>query len=277
MLQAPLFGIVALFGLVIGSFLNVVAYRVPRGLSVVNPPSACPSCGTRILARDNVPVLGWLALRGRCRTCRTGIPARYPLVEAGTAVLFAVVALALLPGLVRATTAAELAAAALVLVAFLVLTGGSVALALIDLDVQRLPNAITLPLFVSGAVLLTAAGALAGDGAAVLRAGAGALILGGAYLAMALAVRGGMGMGDVKLAAVLGLHLGFLGWAELAVGGIGAFLLGGLYGVVLLLTGRARRGTGVPFGPWMLLGALVAVLAGGAIASAYLNLIGLEA
>lgn len=274
-MTAMLAAFVGIFGSLIGSFLNVVVYRVPRGLSVVNPPSACPTCDTRIQSRDNVPVLGWLLLGGRCRTCRTSISARYPLVEAGTALFFAAVALSFLPGLVGTASTQALAAGVVALIAFLALAGSSVALALIDLDVHRLPNVIVLPLFVTGAVLLTASGVMTGDGGALLRAGSGALILGGVYLALALAIPGGMGMGDVKLAAVLGLFLGYLGWAQLAVGSISAFILGGLFGVVLLLTRRAGRRSSVPFGPWMLLGAWIGIFAGGPIAAAYLSLIGL--
>jgi len=266
---------IGVFGGLIGSFLNVVIYRVPRGLSVVHPPSACPGCGTRIAARDNVPVLSWLLLRGRCRTCKNEISARYPLVELGTTAFFAFVALRFLPELVAGDGANDLVAGLIALLAFLYLAGSSVALALIDIDVHRLPNAIVFPAFVVGAVLLTAASVVAGDGEALLRAGVGVAVLGGAYLALALAVPGGMGMGDVKLAAVLGLYLGWLGWAELAVGSISAFLLGGAFGVVLLLARRARRGTSVPFGPWMLIGGWIGIFAGAPLASLYLSLLGL--
>ncbi|BDI23913.1 A24 family peptidase [Herbiconiux sp. L3-i23] len=269
--------IIGLFGGLIGSFLNVVIYRVPRGMSVVNPPSACPGCGTPIAKRDNVPVLSWLLLGGRCRTCRTAISARYPLVELGTGLFFAAVALRFLPELLTTDGAAELVAGLLSLVAFLALAGSSVALALIDIDVKRLPNAIVLPLLLVGAVLLSASSIVVGDGAALLRAGIGLLALGGVYFALAVAVPGGMGMGDVKLAAVLGLFLAWLGWAPFAVGAIAAFLLGGLFGVVLLLTRRAKRGTNVPFGPWMLLGAWIGVFAGAPVAAAYLSLLGLGA
>ncbi|MFD1714761.1 prepilin peptidase [Amnibacterium flavum] len=267
--------VIGIFGGLIGSFLNVVIYRVPRGLSVVNPPSACPGCGEFIHKRDNIPVVSWLLLRGRCRNCRTAISARYPLVELGTALFFALVALRFVPALIASDGLAGIVAGLLALVALLYLAGSSVALALIDLDVRRLPNAIVLPLFIVGAVLLTTSSVITGDGEALLRAGIGTLVLGGVYLALALAVPGGMGMGDVKLAAVLGLYLAWLGWPQLAVGAIAAFLLGGLFGVVLLLTRRARRGSSVPFGPWMLLGAWIGIFAGEPLASSYLSLLGL--
>lgn len=272
----PVVFTMGLLGAAIGSFLNVVVYRVPRGLSVVAPRSACPGCGTEIAARDNVPVLSWVLLRGRCRTCAAPISSRYPLVEAGTAVFFGVVALVLFP---RFATAAEgvggIAAATLALAAFLWLAAATVSLALIDLDVHRLPNAIVFPLYVAGAVLLTASGIASGDGAALARAGVGAVALGGVYLLLAVAVPGGMGGGDVKLAGALGLYLGWLGWPELAVGSLAAFIGGGMFSIVLLLTRRAGRRTGVPFGPWMLAGAWLGIFAGAPIATAYLHVMGL--
>ncbi|WP_307859067.1 prepilin peptidase [Herbiconiux sp. SYSU D00978] len=266
----------ALFGSLIGSFLNVVVYRVPAGLSVVNPPSACPNCGNHIRRRDNVPVFGWLLLRGKCRDCAAPISVRYPLVELGTALAFAVVAVRFVPDIAAATDASGAAASVLQLVAFLYLAAVSIALALIDLDTMRLPNAIVLPSYAVGVVLLGAAAALSGEWGSLLTALAGAVILGGVYLAIVLVAPRGMGMGDVKLAGVLGLFLGWLGWDVLAVGALAAFLLGGLFGVVLLAISRAGRGTAIPFGPWMLLGAWIGILAGPPLASAYLSLFGLE-
>jgi leader peptidase (prepilin peptidase) / N-methyltransferase len=263
--------LLGVFGSLLGSFLNVVVYRVPRGLSVVSPPSACPGCGMQIRPYDNIPVLSWLLLRGRCRSCRMAIPVRYPLVELGTAVAFAGVAVRFVPTLDVADPVPGL----LTLVAFLYLSGVTVALALIDLDVRRLPNAIVLPAYPVGAALFATAALAGGDLAALARAGAGLLILGGVYLALALAVPGGMGGGDVKLAGALGLYLGWLGWSELAVGGIGGFLLGGVFGAALLALGRAGRRTAVPFGPWMLVGAWLGILAGAPLAEAYLSLFGL--
>lgn len=271
----PVVFTMGLLGAAIGSFLNVVVYRVPRGLSVVAPRSACPGCGTEIAARDNVPVLSWVLLRGRCRTCAAPISARYPLVEAGTAIFFGVTALVLFPRFTTAVGVAGIAAATLALAAFLWLAAATVSLALIDLDVHRLPNAIVLPLYVAGAALLTASAIVSGDGAPLVRAGVGAIALGGVYLLLAVAVPGGMGGGDVKLAGALGLYLGWLGWPELAVGSLAAFIGGGLFSIVLLLTRRAGRRTGVPFGPWMLAGAWLGIFAGAPIAAAYLHVMGL--
>lgn len=265
------------FGALIGSFLNVVVYRVPAGRSIVSPPSACGSCGTEIKGYDNIPVVSWLVLRGRCRTCRSAISVRYPLVEAATAAAFALVAWWFWAGpqAPEHSSAPALAAGVLTVVAFLYLTAISIALALIDLDTHRLPNAIVLPSYLVGAVLLGTAAIVGGDPTALLRAAIGAAALFLFYLVLALVRPDGMGFGDVKLAGVLGLFLGYLGWAPLAVGAFAAFLLGGLYGTILLVTHRARRGTGIPFGPWMLAGAWVGILAGPAIGSAYLALLGI--
>jgi leader peptidase (prepilin peptidase)/N-methyltransferase len=244
-------------GLVIGSFLNVVIWRVPRGESVVSPPSHCPGCGHEVRPRDNVPVLSWLLLRGRCRDCGTHISARYPLVEAGTAVVFGVLTLAI--GLEPE------------LPAFLYLGAIGVALAMIDIDVKRLPNAIVLPSYVVAAALLTVAAAVDGRWEDLLRAGLGMVALYAFYFLLALVYPAGMGFGDVKLAGVLGLYLGWLGWAEVVAGGFLGFLFGGVVGGGLVLVRRAGRKSMLPFGPFMLAGALVAILWGGALADLYLD------
>jgi leader peptidase (prepilin peptidase)/N-methyltransferase len=249
------------FGALIGSFLNVVVYRVPAGLSVVRPGSACPGCGAPIRPWDNVPVVSWLALRGRCRDCAQPISARYPLVEAATAVLFVLVAWRFAPSILDTQEKAAAIAGVIQLVAFLYLTGVSVALALIDLDTHTLPNAIVYPSYVVGTVLLVASGLIAGDTAALLTAGVGMGGLFLLYLLIALVSPGGMGFGDVKLAGVLGLYLGFLGVGPLVIGAFAAFVLGGLYGVVLIVVKRGAR-SGIAFGPWMLAGAWVGVFFG---------------
>lgn len=269
------------FGVLIGSFLNVVAYRVPLNRSIVFPSSACPACGTAIQARDNVPVISWLLLHGKCRACRSSISVRYPIVELGTGVFFAAVAVWLGFstggfGISDASSALVIVSSVLALVAFLYLAAVSVALALIDLDTHKLPNRIVLPSYVVGVVVLGTASALVGDYPALLRAGAGMLILGLAYLAMALAYPGGMGFGDVKLAGVLGLYLAWLGWGQLAVGAFAAFFLGGLFSVGLILARKAGRKSGIPFGPWMLAGAWLGIFFGGPIAMGYLTLVGLR-
>jgi leader peptidase (prepilin peptidase)/N-methyltransferase len=246
-----------LFGLLIGSFLNVVMWRVPRGESLIRPPSHCPACGNPVRPKDNVPVLSWLLLRGRCRDCDAAISPRYPLVEATTAVVFAVMA-------ARIGLEPELPA-------FLYLGAIGVALAGIDLDVKRLPNVIVLPSYVVAAVLLGGAALFDGDFDALLRAGLGMAALFGFYFLLALVYPAGMGFGDVKLAGVLGLYLGWLGWAEVVTGAFLGFLFGGVVGAALMAVKRAGRKSQIPFGPFMLLGAFTAILWGGALADLYLD------
>jgi leader peptidase (prepilin peptidase)/N-methyltransferase len=259
-------------GLLIGSFLNVVVHRVPAGMSVVAPPSACPGCGSRIGARDNVPVLSWIALRGRCRSCREPISARYPLVEMATGLFFVFVVVRFWPLDPAAAGIGELIARLPVLLAFLWLAAVSVALALIDLDVH---DVIVLPSYGVGIVMLGLGAWASGDWASLGRAAAGAGVLYALYLVMALVMPGGMGFGDVKLAGVLGLYLGWLGWGSLAVGAFSGFLLGGLFAVALVALRRASRGGGIPFGPWMLAGAWTGIFFGSAVFDAYLSAIGL--
>lgn len=266
----------AVLGLLIGSFLNVVAYRVPRGLSVVHPPSGCPGCATAIRARDNIPVLSWLLLRGRCRTCSMRISPRYPLVEAGTGAAFALVGFVFGAPVLAATDTATVVAASLVLAAYLYFAAIAIALSLIDLDVHRLPNVLVLPSYGVALVLFSAASIATGSATPLVVALIGGALLALAYLAMAVVYPGGMGFGDVKLAGVVGLYLGWLGWDALAVGSLAAFVLGGLFGVGLLLARRARRSTGIPFGPWMLTGAWVGIIFGRRLATLYLGLFGLS-
>lgn len=268
--------LVAVLGLAIGSFLNVVAYRVPLGLSVVNPPSACPGCHNEIEARDNIPLVSWLLLRGKCRHCAEPISARYIVVEAITGAAFVVVALFFLPTVLAATSVPAAVSGALTLVAFLYLAAITVALSAIDIDVHKLPNRIVLPSYAVGAVLLGAAAIVGGDLEAAARTAAGAGILVAFYFILAIAKPGGMGLGDVKLAGVLGLYLGYLGWAPLIAGALGAFLLGGLFGIGVLIVRRGRRGAGIPFGPWMFAGAWLGIFAGDQIVGAYLTAVGLS-
>ncbi|TIC88520.1 prepilin peptidase [Nocardioides sp. GY 10113] len=254
---------VGVLGLVVGSFLNVVVHRVPAGLSIVRPGSACPRCGHAVRARDNVPVLSWLLLRGRCRDCAAPIPARYPLVEATTSALFVLVALRL-----AATGELDL------LAAFLVLAGAGVALALIDLEHGRLPFSITGVAAVL-ALLALALGWWGGD-VAPLEALASAALWLGVYGGIRVLTRGrGMGLGDVALAPLLGAVLGALGPGPSLVGLAAGFLLGGVLGMALMATGRAGRGSRIPHGPFMLVGAAIGLFAGEGLAAAYLSLVGL--
>lgn len=255
MVTAALAILCGVLGLLIGSFLNVVIWRVPRGESIVRPPSHCPSCDRPISPRDNVPLLSWLLLRGRCRHCGTRISPRYPLVELATGLLFAGFALKL--GL------------HVELLAYLYLAAVGVALAMIDFDHKRLPDALTLPSYPVAIALFAAAGAVDGHWWPFERALIGMAALFAFYDVVAFIAPRGMGGGDVKLSGVIGLYLGWLGWGELAVGAFAAFVIGGLVGIGLMLFAGAGRKTKVPFGPFMLLGGLVGIYAGHALGHAY--------
>lgn len=274
-LVTVLVGLAGVLGLAVGSFLNVVVHRVPAGVSVVSPPSACPTCQTPIRKRDNVPVISWIALRGRCRDCSAPISPRYPLVELGTAALVVVAALTAAPELVAATSIPETIAAAAWFAALAWFAGASVALAAIDLDTHRLPNAIVYPtILMSLGTGLIAAGVTL-DPALAVRVLGGALALSGGYLLLALAWKGGMGLGDVKLAVAIGALLGWVGWGALAVGAFAAFLVGGLVAIALMAARRVDRRGGIPFGPWMLVGAWIGIIVGPSLFDGYLNLVGL--
>jgi leader peptidase (prepilin peptidase) / N-methyltransferase len=250
--------VAALLGLAVGSFLNVVIYRVPRGESLVRPGSHCPHCGNAVRNRHNVPVLSWLMLRGRCADCTARVSARYPLVEAGTAILFVAVA-------ARFGLSWELPA-------YLYLAAIAVALAAIDLDVMRLPDRIVLPSYVVALVLLAPGVIAEHSWAAATRGLVGAVLLFVFYFMLMILPRG-MGFGDVKLSGLLGLHLGWLGWSSMMVGAFAGFLIGGIVGVLLMLLRRAGRRSRIPFGPAMLAGAFLAVFAGPAIGDWYTSLL----
>lgn len=256
-------------GLVFGSFANVVAYRVPIRLSLVRR-SHCRHCGTQILMRHNIPVLSWLLLRGRCAVCRGPIPVRYPVVEALDGVVFAVLAWFVPAVLGLSGPAAVLAWAAFA--AFAVL---STVLALIDLDTRRLPNVIVLTGYGLALGLLGLASAVSGDTGALVRGLAGMVCLYAGYWLIRFVRPDGMGGGDVKLAGLAGLYLGWLGWGALAVGSLAAFVLGGAFAVALVARGRATRRSAFAFGPWLLAGAWVGIWFGNSIWSAYLALFGL--
>lgn len=247
-----------LLGLAVGSFLNVVAYRVPRGRSVIRPRSACPACGHPIRSRDNIPLLSWVLLRGQCRDCGASVSVRYPLVEAGTAVVFASLAAWLGP--------------VWVLPAYWWFAGVAVALVLTDLESKRLPNRILFPGLAVGAVLLGAGAVVDGDVGSLVRAAAGGAGYFALLLLIALVARGGFGMGDVKLGLLLGIFLGYRSWSAVVVGAFGAFAVGGLVSLVLVLLKRADRKQSIPFGPAMVAGAAIALVWADAIADWYLGL-----
>jgi leader peptidase (prepilin peptidase)/N-methyltransferase len=237
-------------GAVIGSFLNVVAYRLPRRESLIRPASRCPACATHIKPYDNIPILSWLWLRGRCRSCAAPISPRYPLVEALTA--------ALCVGAVLVHHSAAAITLSIVLILLVVPA------ALIDLEHRIIPNRLTG----LGAVLALVIGLALDPGGEPERLIA-AVAAGGFLLIAALAYPGGMGMGDVKLAAVMGLFLGPAVAAAVLVG----LLTGVLVGVVIIARKGARDGrkTAIPFGPFLALGALVGVFAGQPIVDLYVN------
>jgi leader peptidase (prepilin peptidase)/N-methyltransferase len=255
--MAAVVAVVGLLGLAIGSFLNVVIWRVPRDESVVHPASHCPNCDQEIVPRDNIPVVSWLLLRGKCRNCGNAISIRYPLVELGTAGLF--VAFAIHFGIHA------------VLPAYLYLAAVGVALAMIDLDLQRLPDVLTLPSYPIGAGLLAIAAAVDHDWHAYLRALLAMAALWLFYALTSFVYPAGMGWGDVKLSGVLGLYLGWLGWGQLVVGAFGAFAVGAVVGLAFMVFTEAGRKSRVPFGPFMLVGVLIGIYAGHPIAHAYTN------
>jgi leader peptidase (prepilin peptidase) / N-methyltransferase len=236
-------------GAVIGSFLNVVVYRLPIGQSLVKPRSHCPSCQTPVSPRDNVPLLSWLFLKGRCRHCRETISARYPAVELLTALCFVGVVLA--RGFHRE------------LIALIPFTAALIAISFIDIQHKIVPNKVVGPAAAYG--LVTALAFRTHHVPELLIAGAGAFSF---FLVAALIHPKGMGMGDVKLAGVMGLYLGKLVIPALVI----AFLVGSVVGVVLVLRhGSRSRKIGVPFAPFMALGGLVAMLAGQQLIDVYLD------
>ena len=242
----PLFRVIvfAVAGLAFGSFLTVVIHRVPRKESIVLPGSACPNCGTPIKARDNIPVVSYLLLKGRCRTCQIRISPQYPLIEALTGALFVGAAIVFHQLLVAALIAPFL--------------GLMVALAFIDTRHRVIPNRVVYPslvLFGAAVVAVT----LAANGLSLATAGLGLLAYGGTLFAVALLFPSGMGMGDVKLAALIGLVLGALGWRYVGMAAMVGVLAGGAGAVVALARGGSRKDT-MPFGPYMAGAAILAAL-----------------
>jgi len=295
----------ALFGLVIGSFLNVVVYRVPAHISLMRE-SRCPHCDVPIRWYQNIPVFSWLFLRGTCADCHAPISVRYPIVEAITALAFVGVTWwVIATGLTGVASTGSATAAFgwfayqpladqsisfasvagmqtydlvtspvfwVVLVAYLYFASISIALTLIDVDVHRLPNSIVLPSYLVAGILFTLACLFGAPWQSLLRAAIAMAALYAFYFIVRLISPRGMGGGDVKLAGVVGLYLGWAGWAALAVGAFAAFVLGGVFGLILIAARRAGRKTAIPFGPWMILGAWVGLFAGEPIGRWYLGM-----
>ena len=229
MLTAFLLVLLTVFGLAIGSFMTVVAARVPAGESVVRPRSKCPSCGAEIRNRDNVPVLSWLLLRGRCRDCGVRIPVRYPLLEVSTAAV-----------IVGSFLVYDDLWIAFGVAAFLALMP---VISVIDLEHRIIPNKIVYPALIAFPIYFVGA-RLAGAPVDLTRMAIGFLAYGGALFVIALVSRG-MGMGDVKLAALIGIVLGSLDLGQVAVAAGAAIVLGGLGAILALLRGAGRRGDAV--------------------------------
>jgi leader peptidase (prepilin peptidase)/N-methyltransferase len=246
----PIASFAFLGGMITGSFVGVVAHRVPQRRSIIGPRSECPACGNPIAAYDNVPVISWLLLGGRCRSCRAPIPARYPLVELAVGAAFAATAIVLYDDPAELTLG-------LVFVAVLA------AITLTDLERRVIPNAVLLV----GAAICVPLVALTDPSSlgerAIAAAGAG-----GFLLAIALAYPRGMGMGDVKLAALMGLYLGSAVVPAIVIG----TFTGALVGLVLMASrGSGARKLAVPFGPFLAFGGVVALLAGQQIIDWYIG------
>jgi leader peptidase (prepilin peptidase)/N-methyltransferase len=244
----------AAFGAVVGSFLNVIIYRLPLGKSVVWPASACPHCGRELLWYENVPIVSFLALRARCRTCRAPISTRYPLIEALTALMFAAAWWYYGPGVLLASR--------------LVFGSMLIALFAIDLEHHLLPNAITLPGIVAG--LVFSFFAEPGWQASLIGAVAG----GGALFAIAegyyrIRHEEGLGMGDVKMLAMIGA---FLGWKLALVTLMMASLAGSVVGMLLIVSRRGTMKYALPFGTFLALGAAAAATVGPTALRWYLGL-----
>lgn len=248
----------ALMGLGIGSFLNVVIYRVPRGLSVVAPPSACPACHQPIARRDNIPVLSYALLRGRCRSCGTRISPRYPLVELACGALFA-------------------GAAARIgfdgtLVSVLAFLAGLLALAMIDLEHLKLPKGVVYTTLYTVALALVTEAAATGQWHRLLVALICAAVWFVLFLALNLASPRYLGFGDVRLAPVLGLELGWFGVNHAILGFFAANLIGTIIGLALIATKKLRRDQPVPYGVFLAMGAALAIYAGPELLTPFHNL-----
>ncbi len=235
-------------GLLVGSFLNVVIWRVPRKESVGSPGSHCPQCDHVLAPRDLVPVVSWMLLKGRCRRCHAQIGVRYPLVELGTAALFGAVA-------IRFDGSWQIPAFCLLFAALL-------AIAVIDLEHYIVPNRIVYPVGFASLPLLALAAALDDRWGQVPRALGGAVVAFAFLYVLHIVQPRGMGFGDVRLSAILGLYLGWLGWGHVALGLFSGFLFGAVVGVVLMASKKRGRKQHIPFAPFLAAGTITAVLWG---------------
>lgn len=267
-LDALIITIAFVFGAIIGSFLNVLILRIPDDKSLLKD-SACPNCGNKLGAFENVPIISWIFLRGKCRKCKAKISAQYPIVE-----LFAALAFGFTTWIMVIPVENTGSACWTLLIAILYLISVSIVLFVIDIREKLLPDSVVLPSYFVAGALLVASKLLAEDPAGIVWIIVGAAISFSFYLLLAL-VSGGIGGGDIKLAGVLGMYLGFFGLGHIILGTIAAFILGGIFALGLVLFEGAKRKSEVPFGPWMLVSAFLTLLFGTQIIAWYVALIGL--
>lgn len=244
-------------GLVLGSFLTVVTTRVPAGLSIVTPGSRCPTCAKPLRGLDNLPVVSFLLRHGHCRWCRARIPWRYPLLEAGTGAACALVA-------ARSPWPAAVPA-------FVVLTVGLIAAATIDAEHRRIPTAVVYTTACIGVPLLVGASLWNHRLGALETALVTAAVVFAVFLTIFLVAPKGIGFGDVRLAPLCAGFLGWLGWRIAAAGLVSGVLLAGIYGVALILSGRAGRKTAIPLGPFVAAGTYLGLVAGAPIVAVWLR------
>jgi leader peptidase (prepilin peptidase)/N-methyltransferase len=248
----------ALFGLAVGSFLNVVIYRVPRNESIISPRSRCPSCSAQIKEYDNIPVISWLVLRGRCRNCHARITPRYLVVELIGGVLFAGLA-------ARLGFAWDLPA-------FLIFLSSLLALSCVDLELLVLPKKIIYPTLILVTLLLVMASAATHDWDRLLVGALCAAAWFVVFFVMNFASPRVLGFGDVRLAPLLGLALGWLGWRYVVLGFFSANVIGAVIGISLIAMKRMKRDQPVPYGVFLAAGAALAIFAGPEILSHFQNI-----
>lgn len=241
-------GVAVVLGLCVGSFLNVVVYRLPRRESISRPPSACPNCASPLKRRDLVPVVSWVVLRAKCRTCATAISGRYPFIELLTAIIF---------GLIAARFDQPLP-----LAAYLVLAAGCVTLSAIDFDTKTLPTRLVYFTAAIGAVLFVASSIVDRNSAHLLHAIISAAVVSTLFFITWFVAPHGIGFGDVRFAGTLAMFLGWLGFGYVFVGITLAFIAGAVVGVGLMVFSSAGRKSAIPFGPFLAAGALSAILIG---------------
>ena len=246
-------------GLPVGSFLTVVIHRVPRQEAILSRGSRCQTCAVPLKVRHQIPLASWVALRGRCHECRSPIGLRYPLVEVGTALLFAAITL-------RFGVSPQLPA-------YLYLAALGLTLAMIDFDVRRLPDTIILPSYIVSVLLLLPAGAAGASDTVAVRALAGMVSLLVLFFALCLAYPNGLGFGDVKFAGLIGLYLGWLSWNALFLAAIGSFLIAAVGGLTAVATKHYTRNLAVPIGPCLTGSAVLALFVAAPISTWYGSLL----